>query len=80
MVDFNPNVVVEIEEEHKELNVEDIRGQVYRLTGLITQIEGKVAQCNRSLEMSRTLSEKTQNLIDIGISYYDLDSQYEARV
>jgi hypothetical protein len=72
-------IIIE-DEEVDELSVEDMKGQVYRLTTLITRIESKIGQSTRYLDMSRSISKETQALIDIGISYYDLDSQYEVRI
>lgn len=77
--DKNLELIIE-EPEYKELTVSEIKGQVYRLNGMLCRIEGKIDQAKRFLEVTRSVSERTQKLVNMGVSLYDLESTHHLRI
>lgn len=75
----NSELIIE-ESEYKELTISEIKGQLYKLKGMLSRIEGKIDQTNRFLEVSRSISEKTKTLVDRGVSLYGLESTHHLRI
>lgn len=68
------------ESEYKELTVSEIKGQIYRLNSMLGRIQGKLEQSKKFLEMSRSVSERTQKLVTMGAELYDLESSHRLRI
>lgn len=75
-----PEIEVEIQDEDDSPSIDDLRREAQRLGGLISRVEGKISQYTRYLEVSRSISEKTQKLVDLGKSLYDLDTGHNIRI
>jgi len=88
MVDVNTDpkeqerdIELDLEDDESEIQtIEQIRSQIYQLDVMLTRVKGRIELQKRSLDMSRSLPEHTQKLIDLGVSLYDLDSNYEVRI
>ena len=75
IVDNNPEIMVDIDDEASLRPVEEINDEIHRIDGMLKKVKGRIGRYQKQISIESGMSEGTLDLVKKGLELLELNKQ-----